>query len=178
MFRRQSPKERRAIDFGPFNPASFHFTSPFHLWPPPWKPVSVADACHAAVDEYARELASSWGLVPPDTRHDHEPHRSKHPERGEFTKQKWAPLWETLGVLSAPTLTVGAGEPFLFWHRRRRRNRPCDAVFYDRLRVVSIRLALDWPFLPCAFPFAPFGFLGTPLCYPVTRVVSYVTPPG
>ncbi|CAM9923488.1 unnamed protein product, partial [Laminaria digitata] len=76
---------------------------------------SFAEACQAVVDDRALSLASSWGLLP---------HNSDSLIEAEEGREEWAPLWEALGVLSMPPVSVGTGE----WSRCCRCNPPKTLV--------------------------------------------------
>lgn len=95
----------------------------------------VHEACQGAVDDQARYLATMWGLLgssdadpvsnSTESRGDKaaglDPGSAPGPEKGVHKvggvghpgvsgKEGWAPLWEALGVLSVPRVTLGAGE--------------------------------------------------------------------
>lgn len=63
--------------------------------------VTVAEACRATVEGEALALAAAWGLLPRDG-------VSGATRGGEKTRQDWSPLWEAMGMLSVPSVVVGA----------------------------------------------------------------------
>ncbi|CAM9898804.1 unnamed protein product [Ectocarpus fasciculatus] len=63
--------------------------------------VNIAEACRATVDGEALALAATWGLLPRDG-------VSGATGGSEKNREDWSPLWEAMGMLSVPSVVVGA----------------------------------------------------------------------
>lgn len=63
--------------------------------------VTIAEACRATVDGEALALAATWGLLPRDG-------ASGAAGEAEKSREEWSPLWEAMGMLSVPSVAVGA----------------------------------------------------------------------
>ncbi|CAN0450646.1 unnamed protein product, partial [Ectocarpus sp. 8 AP-2014] len=63
--------------------------------------VTIAEACRATVDGEALALAATWGLLPRDA-------ASGAVGEAEKSREEWSPLWEAMGMLSVPSVVVGA----------------------------------------------------------------------
>ncbi|CAM9728003.1 unnamed protein product [Ectocarpus sp. 12 AP-2014] len=63
--------------------------------------VTIAEACRATVDGEALSLAATWGLLPRDG-------ASGAAGEAEKSREEWSPLWEAMGMLSLPSVVVGA----------------------------------------------------------------------